>query len=255
MMNTKNDLMSLAHVKLTTPLKLTAPQLLTAPLKLVALLLRAAPLISAAQLQRTFKKSFTMSFRPQKKLLFLFCLLFFSACASKTQHTSSSDTEIPRGEAVSEITDQSATEAQSQAQIEQQETEKEIYATLASLNESAEKLKMYCKKIESPKVTHHFLFFERELNQPWTAKIHTEFFNSQKKRSSVKVTSEFPVKRTDDIIQSTEDVAKRQFYLEFPSINSIAEVKFRAKYQGDRTPQSFVPKEQSLSDVNCFEQY
>lgn len=179
--------------------------------------------------------------------------MHFTACSSKSKNVGASQENPVSIERAATPSPDSPSVPPAQAEL--QETEKEILAKMNEFKENITQLKMYCKKAENSKRTHHFLFFERAPGKEWTAKVYTEYFGSKGKKLSTKMTTEFPVLRTDDIVQSTEEASQRQFYLEFPTINSIAEVKLRARYQGDRTPQSFVPKEKKLNDVQCYEQY
>jgi hypothetical protein len=143
--------------------------------------------------------------------------------------------------------------SRSALQIEQDEVQKEILKKIAGFKEDTDQLKMYCKKNESPSQIHYFLFFQRPRSENWTAKVYTEYFDSKSAAIKTKKSSEFSVLRSEDLIQSTEDLSKLQFHLEFPTINSLAEVKFRPHYEGDRTPQSLIPKQKQLNDVQCYE--
>lgn len=134
------------------------------------------------------------------------------------------------------------------------EDDSEITNTLKSLNEKPQRLKMYCKKTEGESLVHHMLFYGKAKGKGWVGKIHTQQLGPGGRVLSTKSTQEFAVKHSDEVIEAADKDPRFEFRLDFPTINTFADVKFKVPYKGDRTPQSEAQKPQSLSEVSCFEQ-
>ena len=182
------------------------------------------------------------------------------SCSSKVRSFPES-TQSSTKESLSEMPENSSNlssandDSSKTYQLKQEEARKGLLRKISQFNENSDHIKMYCRTMETPRRIHHFLFFERTPKKNWSAKVFTEYFDSRGEPLKTKTSTEFPVDRTEDRIQSTEEPSRRQLHLEFPTINALAEVTLRPRYEGDRSPQSIIPKEKKLTDVECFENY